>query len=323
MKLVTLLALQASLATAELMPRIDPITPEPLESRSDGSSPLYPADYNQDGLVDLIIGPDSDENFWLLPNQGDAQFSQREELSLLPASFLAQFPNLTVSGITVGDIDQDGDPDLVINYLDSDDVDTTQDRAICLSALNNGDGTFSFPSSLPTPFAQGFLSRSCDTLALFDWDQDGDLDIIDSTIGWRENRGGGDFSTNTRFLAPPGIPATDIFGDPSIVASEISFGDVNGDGNPDILTSLYAIETNGQQFIFDSATGLLSPAPDNLSNDGGFSSGNLAAILLSDELGRITQTIPIPLNLLASDALGNTSGGRPLLSLRSESRRPC
>ena len=304
MKLVALFVIQASLASGELVPRIDLLTPEPLQARSDGSPPLSPADYNQDGLVDLIIGPDSDEKYWLHMNQGDAQFDQREELTLLPAAFLAEFPNLTVAGFMVGDIDQDGDPDLVINYLDTDGVDFSRDRAICLSALNNGDGTFSIPSSLPVPFAEGYLSRSCATIDLFDWDQDGDLDLIDSSIGWRENMGSGEFSTNTRLLAPSGILSTDAFGNPVLLGTDISFGDVNGDGNPDILTTLYAYETGGQRYILDPATGLLTTVSFAFDSD----SSNrtfVAAILLSDEVGRITETVPIPLQLATSDAFGN------------------
>ncbi|MGJ8723131.1 MAG: FG-GAP repeat domain-containing protein [Roseibacillus sp.] len=275
--------------------------------------PFFPADYNDDGLMDLVVGPDAEQNFWLRLNQGNADFSSWQLLDLLPQSYRNTHPNLIITQLIAADLDQDGATDLLLSYLDSDDTTLANDQAVCLSALNNGDGTFTLPASLPAPFIAGYLSRDCGTIGLIDWDKDGDLDIIDSSVGWRENLGSGNFSPNTRFLAPPGIPASDAFGNPTIIPTTISFGDVNGDGNTDILTSLYAYESAGQRYVLDPVSGTLLLVPDSIYVDSSQDIRSLAAVLLSDEIGRITQTITLPINLAASDVFGNPFAVGPTL----------
>ena len=179
-------------------------------------SPFLAGDLNEDGLIDLIQGPNSNLEYAIRFNSERDGFTQPLSFDLIPDSYLATIPDLFVSELNLADIDQDSDLDLIITYLDPDLDDVFNERAICISALNNGDATFTFPPNLPSAFASGFLSRSCSTIAFVDWDSDGDLDLIDSTVGWRENLGNGNFSTNSRLLAPSGLANTDIYGNPSL-----------------------------------------------------------------------------------------------------------
>ena len=184
--------------------------------------------------------------------------------------------------------------DLVISYLDLEETAVEDQQAICLTALNQGDATFVLPSALPPSFLAGFLSRGCSILDLVDWDNDGDLDLIDGTIGWRENLGNGEFSTQSVFLVPPGVPTTDAFGNPISIASSLLFADFDNNGTLDLFSSLVRSE----------------PA-EPLNGTIGFPNvigASFGRIFLTNTERQIVEQIEILTNLVTTGPFGNPFG---------------
>ena len=247
------------------------------------------ADFNGDGIDDFLHGPDFEYNYWLQLNTRD-QVGELTSFSLLPQRFLQERPELVPSHVFPGDVDGDGDVDLVISYLDLEETTVADQQAICLTALNQGDATFVLPSALPPSFSAGFLSRGCSILDLVDWDNDGDLDLIDGTIGWRENLGNGEFSTQSVFLVPAGAPTTDAFGIPTSIASSLLFADFDNNGTLDLFSSLVRSEPG-------------EPLNDNIGflNVG----ASFGRIFLTNSERQIVEQIEIPTNLATTDNLGN------------------
>jgi len=123
------------------------------------------ADFNGDGWIDLYVANDGVENqLWL--NQQDGTFIDR---GLLSGTALGAFGQAKAGmGVDAGDIDDDGDEDLIVTNLAGEGHDLY---------LNDGTGTFVSaaaeagvgPRSLPyTGFGAGWL----------DVDNDGRLDLL-------------------------------------------------------------------------------------------------------------------------------------------------
>ena len=250
------------------------------------------ADFNGDGIDDFLHGPDFEYNYWLQLNTRD-RVGELTSFSLLPQRFLQERSELVPSHVFPGDVDGDGDVDLVISYLDLEETTVADQQAICLTALNQGDATFVLPSALPPSFSAGFLSRGCSILDLVDWDNDGDLDLIDGTIGWRENLGNGEFSTQSVFLVPSGVPTTDAFGNPTSIASSLLFADFDNNGTLDLFSSLVRSEP-------------VEPLNDNI----GFPNvaASFGGSFLTDSERKIVEQIEIPTNLATTDAFGSPFG---------------
>lgn len=136
--------------------------------------------------------------------------------------------------LTSGDLDADGLPDLVALGAEGDSV------AILLAT---GNGRFAAPALVP-------VGQRLHALALGDLDGDGALDIAATASGATDDsvlvllgRGDGTFVLK-------GAYPTDLF------ASDVTIGDVTGDGHADVVAGAY-----GGPHIFagDGAGGLLSP----------------------------------------------------------------
>lgn len=129
-----------------------------------------------------------------------------------------------------GDLDGDGDNDLIMNGLDP-----GRNTAMY---LNDGSGIFTEVLDLPFPEASSGVT------ILKDLDADGDLDLFFSGIGFSIgdfahiylNDGSGGFTQE----ANPAIP--------QFSGKGAAIGDVDNDGDPDILIS--AMDTNGD-FVAD------------------------------------------------------------------------
>lgn len=170
-------------------------------------------DYDADGWLDIFLTNGLPQPDALYRNNGDGTFTDAAEA--------AGVASLQRSGaVTAGDLDNDGDTDLVVNIECSTGSYTSDGEPLLdgdkVVYLNNGDGTFSRRSielaGELTDYDTDPRSRCTVSLALFDLNNDGILDLV---------------STNSHDpdTAPPWVFDKFHIGAESVVL----FGD--GDGN--------------------------------------------------------------------------------------------
>ncbi len=168
-------------------------------------------DVNGDGKPDLLFCSEDDVNlgktnvheFYL--GDGEGRFTT--------AAF--QLPDSEANAIISGDIDGDGDPDILLG-----------NNGINTVLINPGDGNFLIENNrLPA------ISRTTQDLALGDVDGDGDPDLIEGNENGNLlhiNDGRGFFQNETTTRLPQGL---------NIETRKVSLGDADGDGDLDIFLS--------------------------------------------------------------------------------------
>ncbi|NHN24973.1 T9SS type A sorting domain-containing protein [Flavobacterium jejuense] len=180
-----------------------------ITTTADWAYRLAVGDLDNDGDLDIISGSQSDQTLAWFENDGasDPSFSQN-------------IISTTVSGIhdiAVGDLDNDGDLDMLVALRYSNTVSWYE---------NNGAPNPTFINNIITTNAM-----TVKAVSLGDLDNDGDLDVLststaDNTIAWYENDG----ATNPTFTK-------------TVISSTVSdlltvnVGDVDGDGDLDVLVA--------------------------------------------------------------------------------------
>jgi hypothetical protein len=142
--------------------------------------------------------------------------------------------------IARGDLDGDGDDDLVVARLGP--GATPMPAEVSLSL---GGGTLSPPTAVPA------TSWTWD-LALVDVDADGDLDLVEA------NNYPGTSATSTLFLNGGAGAFTLAAGFPAVPASTVRAGDLDGDGDADLLLDGQVL-LNGGNGTFTPGVNLLLP----------------------------------------------------------------
>jgi len=212
------------------------IGPPPLSADS-----VSLGDYDRDGDVDLIIGPDSEGNGRLLANDGTGNFSKSRTLSELKPP--AEFPGDTsVAYQGIADMNDDGIPDILVAYTGKR-FDPSGHaigwNSVTGIATGRGDGSFRKPEvSLPDFYKASPVERAS---WIVDFDMDGDLDMIGSEGYWKNRNGG--FPTPFKPLIA-GATTTDPLGNP-FKFSQSTCGDLDGDGFPDFISGIASIQTSG------------------------------------------------------------------------------
>ena len=232
------------------------MTPEKLFPTANGSGVAI-FDYDGDGKLDLYFATGN-----TLPLSASAAVSNRLYKNLGGGKFRDETERSGLGfrgychGITVGDIDNDGDPDVFLSNYGGD----------CLY-VNKGDGSFSEVGRTAGIFRVGTWSSSA---AFLDYDCDGDLDLYVSRYGdWeypRDDRFCGDTKRKIRRYCPPtvltpvkhtlfrnngdrtftdvtekaGLGRTDGHGFAAVAA------DLNGDGK----TDLYVANDRDPHFLY-------------------------------------------------------------------------
>lgn len=185
------------------------------------------ADYDADGDLDLYLANDTDQNI-LYRNEGELTFTNTNR----PDARSRTGDIRSGMGISWGDYDADGDLDLfVTNWLDENNV----------LYRNNGDGTFMDVSAKSGVFESG-LGKTCWGTALFDADNDGDLDLFFSAghidpASWEahgqadvflQNNGDGTF---TDISDAVGLREFNTYG----VGRGVAVADYDADGDLDVF----------------------------------------------------------------------------------------
>jgi FG-GAP-like repeat len=172
---------------------------------------LAVADVNDDGSLDLFIGGDQQDRLYL--NDGTGFFT--DATSQVPVSSHNFFGNLLTHTVAAGDVDGDGDTDLLRGYGSG-----TGWAPELL--LNDGAGTFTTAAGHVPPADTQFVTFG-------DVDGDGDLDAV----GVRSpgpfvylNDGAGFFTDATGTNLPASLPAA---------GTVVALGDVDSDGDLDAL----------------------------------------------------------------------------------------
>ena len=198
------------------------------------------SDFTGDGLPDFYVANDGEANhLWV--NQGKGKFEDQAFVfgTALNSMGLAE----ASMGVALGDVEGDGDLDLFMTHL------TNQTNTLYLN-----DGLFGFED---VTAARGLGASSLKFTgfgtAFFDFDHDGDLDIVivNGRVAWDpplpdarmseywnpyaepnfllENDGTGKFDDITA--------STGAFGEEVEISRGLALGDVDGDGDLDILVT--------------------------------------------------------------------------------------
>ena len=173
-------------------------------------------DYDLDGDVDLYIGTYGNSANLLFENQGDGTFVEVGAAAGVNFGYASH-------GLTVGDYDNDGWPDLYVGGYSS---------QRCRLFRNNGDGTFANVTA-----AAGLTGHDdTRTVSFVDYDNDGWLDIFAShhdfysysNVMWH-NLGDGTFANVSVELGLSGEFIGDYFG--------VGWADFDNDGAVDLFAA--------------------------------------------------------------------------------------
>ncbi|MFD1873758.1 IPT/TIG domain-containing protein [Hymenobacter bucti] len=189
-------------------------TPTTYASGGQGTSNVLARDLNGDGKPDLVVVNPTTNNLGVLLNSGTGVF---------PATATTYASGARVggtAGLAVGDINNDGWPDLVTA--------NGYDNTVGV-LLNSGTGTFAAPA---TTYPTGASSRPVN-VALGDVNSDGRLDIVTANL----------FNYTVGVLlgqSTGGFAAPVTYSNLGYESGSVTVGDINRDGKLDILMgSLY------------------------------------------------------------------------------------
>ena len=180
-----------------------------IDTNSDGAFGVYVDDMDDDGDLDIVIGSAYDDTIAWYENDGAADPSWTKSAIDTSAD--------GARNLHVGDMDGDGDLDIVAASADDDTI-----------AWYENDGAAN------PAWTKSVIDSSLDAaLSVYpaDLDGDGDLDIVsasafDHTIAWYQNDGAADPSWSGTDITTSATGARDVF-----------VGDMDGDGDLDIVAA--------------------------------------------------------------------------------------
>jgi hypothetical protein len=245
----------------------------------DGTNAAVAVDVNGDGYPDIIVGTNNGVD--VLINNGDGTFAA-------PVNYPTggTFSN----SVQVADIDGDGIPDLIVTNM-------CLDPTVCSGVvvlLGVGDGTFN-------PYV-GFDSGGLETgaVAVGDVNGDGKPDLILVSNCQEHTCAGGSLNVSLNTTSTPGSPT---FAKPVLLeiakSAAVAIADMNGDGNPDLVTSAGILLGDGTGNFTpvdppQVASGALSIAVADVNGDGKLDVLSAVATGVSVQLGNGDGTIGLP-----------------------------
>ena len=244
-----------------------------------GNRPPVLGDVNGDGAPDELYIRNSEVQMRL--NNGSGSFGAISPLFTFPAGGLG--------GLTLGDVDGDGDLDLLLINA----YGYTQPATVYVR-LNNGAGGFS--GTLQTTVGEG-----AQRLALADVDADGDLDLISANAGQyvsslsvRLNNGAGQFGGN--------LPDVLITGGGAQNVANLVVGDMDNDGDVDLIAST---NYTGRLYLNDGQ-GRFSRSPTSpweLTYN--FTTMSINDVDADGDLDVVLLRVPNGVSVLLNDGAGN------------------
>ena len=264
-----------------------------------GTTDLALADVDGDGDLDLLASNYTDNTVSVRTNNGTGTFGGTQTVDL-PA-------NTAPEQLVLGDVDGDGDLDLLVG------TGTNLTYAVTLR-LNGGDatgsntGVFSGGQSI----AVGGQSQG---VALADVDGDGDLDVLaasitNSVVQIRLN-GGDATGSNTGVFSGSGFVSVGSLGTPTSIA----MGDIDGDGDLDLLTANYGNDNvsvcfnkgNGDFINYTAnVTVPVGSGPYNIALADVDADGDLDFLTANSGYGTGSDAVTVALN--GGDATGSNTG---------------
>jgi hypothetical protein len=186
------------------------------------------SDLNGDGRTDLLLanqcqiaGNCSDGSVSVLIGNGDGTFQTSQNY---------QSDGVFAQSVDTGDWNGDKKPDLVI-------VNQCQNGSNCSGTvtvlLGNGDGTFQVPPSY------GSGGYDADSVAVGDLNGDGKLDLVVANLCQSTNCSGGNNGSVSVLLGNGDgtFAAAQTYATGGFGSSSVAIGDLNGDGNADVVVA--------------------------------------------------------------------------------------
>ncbi|MBI1192496.1 MAG: T9SS type A sorting domain-containing protein [Bacteroidetes bacterium] len=203
-----------------------------------GPRKVTPADLDGDGDLDLISM--SDDPVFLDANSAIVWYENDGSGHFPVGRVVFQGAIRDPFDAEVGDLDGDGDMDIAVACLNSDDVTWFQN----LGGATSWSGKIVLTLDL----------IGCQEIELADLENDGDLDIVVASVGvqraaWFRNNGSGTFTL--RSLSAFGLSTVDD-------ATDVHVFDANADGFPDVAVAL--VDENAVDLFLYTGSGNFTPA---------------------------------------------------------------
>ncbi|MDG2442070.1 MAG: thrombospondin type 3 repeat-containing protein, partial [Luminiphilus sp.] len=230
--------------------RFTGVTGTDLGSEGNYTASLAVGDLDGDGDLDVVAGNNGQINQLYLNNGTATPFA-----NVTPSNVGSEVNN--TASLALGDIDGDGDLDIVVGNI------------LSFNQLYLNDGTAAKPFENVTPCTFGLGNGYTYGLALGDLDGDGDLDVV----------GGNDRATNNLYLNNGNNFCNAGF---SVVGSEddltrsLALGDVDGDGDLDVVAG-----NEGQNRLYRN-NGSATPFLNVISSEVGTFANLTSSLALGD-----------------------------------------
>ncbi len=202
------------------------------------------ADIDGDGDLDVLVAGSTTDSW---PYVASTRLYRLQSLGPVEVVEEHGLPDLHSASSAWADLDNDGDMDVVMTGVTSDDVGTT------VIGYNRGDGTFDAHTDVLTGIGYG-------DVAVGDIDGDLDADVVIS--------GASDNGFITQVLRNDGGAFTAVDGNfPTVAFSSVDLGDYDDDGDLDLVVSGGSVSElifEGQLQIWDNIGGSFTPSSHEL-----------------------------------------------------------
>ncbi len=250
-------------------------------------------DLDGDGDLDVLSASRNDNRIAWYENDGDGNFGALRTITPVGTSAA-----IGVIDVTTGDLDGDGDLDVVSSSISGISVAWYE---------NDGNGNFSGQRTITTE------SGGMYSVTTSDLDGDGDLDVLSTSLNdnaplsWYRNDGSGNFGSQRI-----------VFGIGANTTYSATIADMDGDGDLDALSASFAdgtiawYENSGdgnfgdQRIISTAANGAFGVATGDLDGDGDLDV--LSASFVDNRIAWYENAVRSPLTVTATDPAANALG---------------